>query len=397
MGWTALGERCSSRRAVGAGQLDIVGAAPIRRAALHPPSLAPAFGGDELLLLLLSLLLLCGRRRAGGGAFGLVLFLGFAVSGTWAMAYALAIQIERGGPVDRQPAQVAPGRHSRLCSGACGAGHPRIAGAAVVFFIFPRMTIEDCGGPRVLRRRRIGRPRRPLPGGHRRDDPRVALRVRLESPRREAARLGMHCARVTLPLDGQGWQAQGVDHPATTLPAAPRLAAPGGSFRGHRGGRNVRGRSGLHARRVDPQRGLSAGRALSAPRRSGSNRMRGGPFHQPVDGNDLRYVVQSTGDAGLRACTDAGSAMHPGSLPISRCRPSSMPRRALARRLGRARTRRRGRRHRRWLAAAPVHARASGARSRIRSPTPLRPRAGHCELFSTRWAHAPGLGIPPAT
>ena len=105
-----------------------------------------------------------------------------------------------------------------------------IAGAAVVFFIFPRVTI---GGLR-----RASRPS-PVAGlgdrvdlsraGTVADDPRVALRVRLDPPPPGKPRdLAMHWrARSLSRWTGQGWQGQeGGIIPATRLPPRPRLGHP---------------------------------------------------------------------------------------------------------------------------------------------------------------------------
>src|SRR5262249_31270181 len=188
---------------------------------------------DELLLLLLSLLLLsAGAALTAELTFGFA-FLGFAVSGTWAMALThLRFAIEAG----RGPAGSAALLHSRrvatpaMLGGLAALSLLGLAGAARVFCTFPRMRI---GGLR-----RASRPT-PVAGladrvdlarsGTVDDDPRVALRVRLDpEPPGEPGELAMHWrARTLSRWTGHGWiAAESGMVPLTRLPPPPPSASP---------------------------------------------------------------------------------------------------------------------------------------------------------------------------
>src|SRR6267378_256028 len=296
--WTALlgGALLLFAVQVGAGQLDIVlGAARFAELLCIHRLWHRRSERDELWLLLLSLLLLCaGAALAAELTFGLA-FLGFAVSGTWAMALThLRFEIEAG----RGPAGSAALLNSRrvatpaLLGGLAALATLGIVGAAVVFFIFPRVTI---GGMR-----RASRPS-PVAGlgdrvdlaraGTVADDPRVALRVRLDPPPPGEPRdLAMHWrARSLSRWTGQGWQAQdGGIIPATRLPPRPRLGRPPALLSadvevvGTFGDGIVFTPEGWPLS-VDFRRPGSARPAAQRLYRNAA----GDLFYQPVDGNDL--------------------------------------------------------------------------------------------------------------
>ena len=185
-GWTVLlvGALLVLGVQVFAGQIDIILAAALFAELLCIHRLwHRRTERDELLLLLLALLLLCaGAALSAEVTFGFA-FLAFAVSGTWALALThLRFAIEEG----RGPAGSAALLNSRrvatpaLLGGLAALAFFGIAGAALIFLAFPRVTI---GGLR-----RASRPA-PIAGlgdrvdlsrhGTVADDPRAVLRVRL--------------------------------------------------------------------------------------------------------------------------------------------------------------------------------------------------------------------------
>jgi len=364
---------------------------------LHPPSLAPAFGADELLLLLLSLLLLCAGAVLAR-SFRLALHPGFAGA---ALGDALRTCDSRskrgGGRLVGSPAQVAPGPTPALLGGLA-ARPPSHRGEAVVFFIFPRMTIGGLRRARVLRRSPVGRPvdlsragtvrRRSCacPCGERRSAPKA----------RDLGSTGR--ARSLSRWTGQGWQAQeGGIIPGDEPPPAAPIAAPGLLSADIERGRNVSlDGSGTHARRV----ALSVdfrGRALSRTAQQRLYRKAAGNlFYQPVTATNCATWWQSTGEmpGTLRALHDAGSACTLGSLPSRGAARSSM--RASGRWRGRARRRARipadaAAAIERWLAAAlSVHARASRRGPGSDRRLPLRPPRRDCELSRARWCSCSG-------
>jgi transglutaminase-like putative cysteine protease len=396
--WTALlgGALLFFAAQVGAGQLDIVlGAARFAELLCIHRFWHRRSERDELLLLLLSLLLLCaGAALAAEVSFGFA-FLGFAVSGTWAMALThLRFEIEAG----RGPAGSAALLNSRrvatpaLLGGLAALATLGIAGAAVVFFIFPRMTI---GGMRRASRAS------PVAGlgdrvdlsraGTVADDPRVALRVRLDPPPPGEPRdLGMHWrARSLSRWTGQGWQAQeGGIIPATRLPPRPRLGRPPvllsadvevvGTFAD-----GVVFTPEGWPLSVDFRR---PGPARPAPQRLYRNAA-GDLFYQPVDGNDLRYVVavdREVPDLGaLRGRGQRYAAWLAPDLAV----PPELDARvgALARRLGEGKDPADAAAAiERWLAAALRYTRELPGE--VQDPIVdflFVRRAGHCELFSS--------------
>jgi len=396
--WTALlgGALLLFAVQVGAGQLDIVlGAARFAELLCIHRLWHRRSERDELLLLLLSLLLLCaGAALAAELSFGFA-FLGFAVSGTWAMALThLRFEIEAG----RGPAGSAALLNSRrvatpaLLGGLAALATLGIAGAAVVFFIFPRVTI---GGLR-----RASRPS-PVAGlgdrvdlsraGTVADDPRVALRVRLDPPTPGEPRdLAMHWrARSLSRWTGQGWRAQEGDIiPATRLPPRPRLGRPPALLSadvevvGTFGDGTIFTPEGWPLS-VDFRR---QGPARPAPHRLYRNAA-GDLFYQPVDGNDLRYVVAVDREVpDLRALRGRGQRYPAWLAPDLAVPPELDARvRALARRLGEgkdpadAATAIES-----WLAAALRYTRElPGEMQDPIADFLFVRRAGHCELFSS--------------
>jgi len=362
---------------------------------------------DELLLLLLSLLLLCaGAALAAELSYGFA-FLGFAVSGTWAMALThLRFAIEAGRGPSGSPALL----HSRrvatpaLLGGLAALSLLGLAGAALVFFTFPRVSI---GGLR--------RSARPGPvaglgdkvdlarGGTIADDPRVALRVRLDPPPPGGVRdLGMHWrARSLSRWTGHGWSAaDGTVLPAARLPPRPAIGKTGtlvaadvevvGTF-------------------ADGIVFTPEGWPLSVSfRRPGSPRMpaqrlyrnpAGDLFYQPVDGNDLRYLVMAdAGSPDLTILRGRGQR-YPSWVAADLEVPAALdPRvRALAERLG-------GGKDPADAAAAIERWLTESLRYTRDLPGPVPDpvasflfdrRAGHCELFSSAMVlMLRSLGVP---
>jgi len=254
---------------------------------------------DEMILLLLSLLMLCAGAALTAELSFAFAFFGFAISGTWAVALThLRFAIEAG----RGPAGSAALLRSRrvatpaLLGALGGLAMLGLAGAVLVFFLFPRVTI---GGLR-----RASRPS-PVAGlgdrvdlsrhGVVADDPRVALRVRLDPPPAgEPRNLAMHWrARSLSRWTGHGWSAQeGGFIQVTRLPRRP--------------GRELR--SDLLSTDIEMVGTFADGVVLIPEgwplsvdfRRPGTSRLpaerlyrnaAGDLFYQPVDGNDLTYRV----------------------------------------------------------------------------------------------------------
>lgn len=252
---------------------------------------------DELLLLLLSLLLLCaGAALSAELAFGLA-FLAFAVTATWAMALThLRFEIEAGkGP--RGSAALLQSRRvaTPALLGALGAlSVLGLLGAAVVFFAFPRVTI---GG---FRRASHGAPVAGLSDGvdlslHGTiaDDPRVVLRVRLESPAVHET-LDLHWrARALEMWTGHGWRARngpvsgGVQLPRPPGKRPPPFTVDVEAVSAFSGG--VLLTPGRWPLSVDLERPMNARGARPHLYQNGA----GDLFYQPVDVGDLHYVVRA--------------------------------------------------------------------------------------------------------
>ena len=190
---------------------------------------------DEMLLLLLSLLLLCaGAALSAELLFGFA-FAAYGVTATWALALThLRWQIEAGrGP--QNPAALLRSKRlvtPSLLGGLAALSLLGLAGAALLFFVFPRVTI---GG---LRRVTGGQALAGLSdtvdlSGHGTiaDDPRVVLRVTFDpDPGPEVRELGAHFrARALEAWTGRGWRARDATRTLVNwLPAAPKaLRAPG--------------------------------------------------------------------------------------------------------------------------------------------------------------------------
>jgi len=405
--WTALlgGALLIFAAQVLAGHLDVVLAAALFAELLCIHRLWHRRSGrDEVILLLLSLLLLCaGAALAAELAFGFA-FLAFAVSGTWALALThLRSAIEAG----RGPAGSAALLDSRriatpaLFAGLAALALAGIAGAAVVFFAFPRVTI---GGLRRTSRHA------PVAGlgdrvdlsqhGTVADDPRVALRVRLDpEPEGGPRDLAMHWrARTLSHWTGQGWRSQGAAIPAMRLPQR----GPGRP-------------SAVLGADIEIVGSFADGVVLTPEgwpvsvdfRRPGSPRPpaqrlyrngAGDLFYQPVDGNDLRYFVAVDRDEpDLQALRGRGGQYPPWLAPDLEVPALDARVQALAQRLG-------GGKDpadavaaiERWLGTALRYTRELPGE--VADPVAdflFVRRAGHCELFSSAMVlMLRSLGIP---
>ncbi len=360
-------------------------------------------GRDELLLLLLALLLLCaGAALSAELTFGLA-FLGFAVSGTWALALThLRSAIEEG----RGPAGSAALLNSRrvatpaLLSGLAALSLFGIAGAALVFFTFPRVTI---GGLR-----RASRPA-PVAGlgdrvdlsrrGTIADDPRVALRVRLNPPPRGEPRdLAMHWrARSLSQWTGHGWRSP--DGGLIPVMHLPRRARGGGVPSVLSADIEVVGQftDGV----VFTPEGWPLGvdfRRPGSPRQLYRN-VEGDLFYQPVDGGDVRYTVAADLDEPAPGGLRGRGQRYPSWVEADLAVPASLDARvhALAKRLGGGKDPADAAAAiERWLATALRYSRELPGD--VADPIVdflFARRAGHCELFSSAMVlMLRSLGIP---
>src|SRR3989475_543688 len=346
--------------------------------------------------------LCAGAALSAELTFGLA-FLGFAVSGTWALALThLRSAIEEG----RGPAGSAALLNSRrvatpaLLSGLAALSLFGIAGAALVFFTFPRVTI---GG---LRRAsppapvaglgdRVGpSPRRTPP-----HDPRVAPRLRAHPPPRGEPRdPAMHWrARSLSQWTGHGWRSpDGGLIPLMRLPRRPR---GGGVPSVLSADIEVVGQftDGV----VFTPEGWPLGvdfRRPGSPRQLYRN-VEGDLFYQPVDGGDVRYTVAADLDepapGGLRGrgqrypswveadLAGAASLDARGHAPRNRARGGKDPADAAAA-------------IERWLATALRYSRElPGDVADPIADFLFARRAGHCELFSSAMVlMLRSLGIP---
>ena len=364
-------------------------------------------GRDELLLLLLALLLLCaGAALSAELTFGFA-FLGFAVSGTWALALThLRSAIEEG----RGPAGSAALLNSRrvatpaLLSGLAALSLFGIAGAALVFFIFPRVTI---GGLR-----RASRPA-PVAGlgdrvdlsrrGTIADDPRVALRVRLDPPPRGEPRdLAMHWrARSLSQWTGHGWRSP--DGGIIPVMRLPRRARGGGVPSVLSADIEVVGQF------TDGVVFTPEGWPLAIDfRRPGSPRpaarqlyrnAAGDLFYQPVDGGDVRYTVAADPDEPVPGGLRGRGQRYPSWVEADLAVPASLDARvrALAKRLGGGKDPADAAAAiERWLATALRYTRElPGDVADPIADFLFARRAGHCELFSSAMVlMLRSLGIP---
>jgi protein-glutamine gamma-glutamyltransferase len=409
-GWTVLlaGALLVLGAQVFAGQIDIILAAALFAELLCIHRLWHRRAErDELLLLLLALLLLCaGAALSAEVMFGFA-FLGFAVSGTWALALThLRFAIEEG----RGPAGSAALLGSRriatpaLLGGLAALAFLGIAGAALVFFAFPRVTI---GGLR-----RASRPG-PVAGlgdrvdlsrhGTFADDPRVALRVRLDpAPRGEPRDLTVHWrARSLSQWTGHGWRSpDGGLIPVTRLAPRPRA---GGAASVLSADIEVVGQFADGV--VFTPEGWPFAvdfRQPGSPRPAARRLYRnasGDLFHQPVDGSDVRYSVAADVEEPDPGRLRGRGRRYPAWVDADLAVPASLDARvrALADRLG-------GGKDpadaavaiERWLATALRYTRdlPGGVPDPIADFLFVR-RAGHCELFSSAMVlMLRSLGIP---
>lgn len=362
---------------------------------------------DELLLLLLSLLLICaGAALAAELLFGLA-FIGYAVTGTWALALThLRFEIEAGH--GRQAA--APLLESRriatpaLLGGLAGLAMLALAGSAIVFFALPRVSL---GGLRRASRQS------PVAGladqvdlsrhGTVEDDPRVVLRVQLTPPPKgDPSNLAMHWRARALPRwTGRGWRSADAGIiPATRMPSRPRsrrkpsiLVADVEAVAGFSDGLVLTPEGWPLS--VEFRRPLSA---RGSPQRLYRN-AEGDLFYQPVDMGDLHYVVTvDAAEPDLAALRGRGRQYPRAVTPDLDVPAGFNPRiRALAERLG-------GGKDPADAAVAIEHWLSSSMRytrelpGSVRDPISdflFRRHAGHCELFSsTMVLMLRSLGIP---
>ena len=410
-GWTVLlvGALLVLGVQVFAGQIDIILAAALFAELLCIHRLwHRRTERDELLLLLLALLLLCaGAALSAEVTFGFA-FLAFAVSGTWALALThLRFAIEEG----RGPAGSAALLNSRrvatpaLLGGLAALAFFGIAGAALIFLTFPRVTI---GGLR-----RASRPA-PIAGlgdrvdlsrhGTVADDPRVILRVRLDpAPRGEPRDLAMHWrARTLSQWTGHGWQSpDGGLIPVLRLPQRP-----------------PRGRGVPSALSADIEvvgqftdgvvftpEGWPLGvdfRQPGTPRPAARRLYRnaaGDLFYQPVDSGDVRYSVVADTDEPDPGRVRGRGQRYPSWVEADLAVPASLDARvrALAERLGAGKDPADAAAAvERWLATALRYTRdlPGDVADPIADFLFVR-RAGHCELFSSAMVlMLRSLGIP---
>jgi transglutaminase-like putative cysteine protease len=362
---------------------------------------------DELLLLLLSLLLLCaGAALAAELTFGLA-FMAFAVTGTWALALThLRFAIEEG----RGQAGSAALLNSRriatpaLLGGLALLSTLSIVGAALVFFTFPRVTI---GGWR-----RASRPS-PVAGlgdgidlsqhGTIEDDPRVVLRVRLDPPPRgEPEDLAMHWrARALSHWTGQGWRSEGGGIiPARRLPTRTHKGRPPAILTADV---EVVGQFGDGVVLTPQGWPLSVDFRKPGSTRPGAQRLyrnaSGDLFYQPVDGNDLRYLVMvDTAEPDIASLRGRGQRYPPWLGPELAVPKDLSPRvLALARRLGENKDPADAAAAiERWLYTALRYTRElPGTTADPIADFLFVRRAGHCELFSSAMViMLRSLGIP---
>ena len=295
--------------AVLTGQLDIVLAAARFTALLCIHRLWHRKGErDEMLLLLLSLLLLCaGAALSAELLFGLG-FVAYSICATWALALThLRFEIEAGRGPEGSAALLQSRRLATpaLLGALAALSMLGLAGSAVVFFTFPRVTI---GG---LRRASTGKPVAGLGDqvdlqrhGTIADDPRVVLRVRFD-PAVKSARvnLGLHFRARALPIwTGQGWRAQTAGLALVgRLPPRPEIAPPSRAETHHR-------LESVVTADIEAVAGYSDGVILTPPgwplrvefyqpltARGVSQRLlrdsTGDLFYRPAEVGDLRYFV----------------------------------------------------------------------------------------------------------
>jgi protein-glutamine gamma-glutamyltransferase len=408
--WTAIlaGGLVLLGSEVFSGQLDIVlGSARFAELLLIHRLWHRRTERDELLLLLLSLLLICaGAALAAELTFGLA-FIGYAVTGTWALALThLRFEVESGHGSQGAGALLESRRIATpaLLGGLAGLAMLALAGSALVFFALPRVTL---GGLR-----RATRPS-PVAGlgdqvdlsrhGTIEDDPRVVLRVKLKPPPRgEPANLAMHWrARALVRWTGRGWRSgdAGVML-ATRLPSRPRtrrklsmLAVDVEAVAGFSDGLVLTPEGwplGVEFHRPVSARGM--------PQRLYRN-AEGDLFYQPVDVGDLHYVVTvDAAEPDLASLRGRGRKYPWWVAPMQEVPKGFNPRiRALAERLG-------GEKDPADAAAAIEHWLSSSMRytrelpGNVQDPISdflFRRRAGHCELFSsTMVLMLRSLGIP---
>jgi protein-glutamine gamma-glutamyltransferase len=357
---------------------------------------------DETVLLLLSLLVLCaGAALSAELLFG-VCFLLYAVAATWALALThLRFEVERARGTEQARGALRSGRLRAplLLAALAGLALLGIAGSAVLFFAFPRLSVGTL--------RRPVRGDQPAAGlsdrvdlsrtGTIADDPRVVLRVRLSPPLRNPGReLPIHWRARTLEVwTGTGWRARGQTAlgivTAPQIPPIRRLAI---------------GRRGAPPSTADIEAvgGFSDGIVLvpdgwplviDFPRPYGSHGPRarvvrtraGDVFYWPADGNDARYVI--TYDPTQLSPDDLRNRGrdYPPELSVDLQVPADMDLRlrALSNRLARGKDPvDAALAIERWLSAAMTYTRdLPGEHQDPIAHFLFESRQGHCELFSS--------------
>jgi len=300
---------------------------------------------DEMLLLLLSLLMLCaGAALSAELLFGLA-FIAFSVSATWAMALThLRFEIEAGRGVQGSATLLQSRRVAtpRLLGALAGLSMLGLAGAAVIFVTFPRVTIG--GWRRASNKQRVAGLSNQVDlslQGSIADDPRVVLRVRLD-PDPGVEHLAMHWrARALSVWTGQGWRAADAgEMPSLRMPQRPKQR-PSPAKRGVliADTEAVAGFSdGLVLTPEGWPYGVEFRRPLTArgqPQKLYRNAA-GDFFYQPIDVGDIHYIVTVSRDDKVVASLRGRGQQYPPWLAADLALPADLDPRvaALAKRLG---------------------------------------------------------------
>ena len=352
---------------------------------------------DELLLMLLSLLLLCaGAALSAALLFGFAFAL-YAVAGTWALALThLRFRIEESR-AESAPAML----HSRrlitpqMLLALGGLSLAALAGAAALFFFFPRVTLG--GLHRLAHPQAVAGLTDSIElGGHGAiaDDPRVALRARLGPDEPPGTELSLHWrARALEVWTGRGWRAR-PGAASSDLPRPSQLA---------RSSKEVARKLRWHITELELLAAFSEG-VLLAPEglpvgvhfpqplsaRPGTEQAlintAGDLLYQPIETGDLRYLVTTVSESPGDDPARIAQRPPPDVLLDAEAPPDLNPRvRALGEKLTKGKTTRAG-------AQAIVDFLSSGFRytreledggSDPIADFLFRRRAGHCELFSS--------------
>jgi transglutaminase-like putative cysteine protease len=351
---------------------------------------------DEWLLLLLSLLLLCaGAALSAELLFGFC-FLAFSVTATWAMALThLRFEVEPLAPALLRSKRVAT---PQLLGGLAALSTLALVGSAVIFVVFPRVTI---GG---LHRQSHKQPMAGLSDhvdlslhGTISDDPRVVLRVRLD-PDPGVDRLPMHWrARGLSVWTGQGWRASTSER----LPPASRDRLG----RGRRLTADVEAVAGFSDGVIVTPEGLPISVDFKRPLTARGIQQRifrnaaGDYLYAPTDVEDMHYAVTALRDDFDASALRGRGQSYPGWVAEDLALPANLDPRvaALARKIA-------GDRDpadaaaaiEGWLSSNLQYSRdLAGAQRDPIGHFLFQRRQGHCELFSSAMVlMLRTLGIP---